>query len=227
VSYFSPANREELRAAFRAVRDVAVGKSRDEVRALFLAELRSRDISQPSDDYLEIEVTRVINSSVWMADPRAAARRRPRSRPRLVTRLLFPVRVIRHAKKWRELLPQYQQGHKITFLFPDRSAEPMPVVLEPGAGQWLADGRHLPRRGDPASRIDVWLDFTPAALSDRLVRVHVRKQVVGVLRPEDGDEFRARIEDAQRRGYILMTSGYIAGLDDGSTGFYVYRLAAA
>jgi hypothetical protein len=103
----------------------------------------------------------------------------------------------------------------------------MQVVLEPGAGQWLADGLHLPRRADPATRIDVWLDSPQPALSDRLVRVHVRKQLVGVLRPEDGDEFRARIEDAQRHGYLLMTSGYIAGGDESSAGFYVYRFSAA
>jgi len=139
----------------------------------------------------------------------------------------MPIRVIRAAKKLRELsLPQYRPGHRITFIFPDRSAEPIPVVLEPGVGRWLADGRHLPRRADPATRIDVWLDFTQATAGDRLVRVHVRNQVVGLLRPEDGDEFRAQIEDAQRRGYFLMTSGFIASRDENSTGFYVYRFAA-
>ena len=57
--------------------------------------------------------------------------------------------------------------------------------------------------------------------------MHVRDYLVGALRPEDGHEFRAEVEDAQEGGYILMTSGYIAGGSESSTGFYVYRFAAA
>lgn len=79
MNYFSPETRDERRAAFRAVRDVAAGKSRDEVRALYLAELRSRGISQPPDDYLEIDLTVIINASGHKTEPRAAAHRKPPS----------------------------------------------------------------------------------------------------------------------------------------------------
>lgn len=206
---------KQVHAAFRAVRDVAAGKSRDEVRALYLAERRSRGLSQLPDDDLEMHVTGIINAS----------HRRPPARLGLLTRLLIPVRGVRNARKIRELLPQYQPGHNVRFISPDRSAEPIQVILEPGARQWLAAGQHLPRRADPATRIDVWLDFTAAAHGDRLVRVHVRKHMVGVLPAEDGTLFRAEIEDAQRDGYILMTSGFIAGHDERSIGFHVYRFA--
>jgi hypothetical protein len=158
MDYFSPDAREEWKAAFRASRDVAPGKNRDEVRALYLAELRSRDISPPPDDYLEMDVTRVINASqpkeaafraardvapgkkrgevraVYLAELRSrdisppppddlrrdvtriinasqhkaaaghAARRRRPARLGLLTRLLISVRLIRNAKRFRELL---------------------------------------------------------------------------------------------------------------------------
>jgi hypothetical protein len=222
-NYFSPDTREEWRAAFRALRSVAPGKSRDEVRALYLAELGSRGISRPPDRYLEMDVTRIINASRHQASPGAASHRRPPSP--LLSRLAVPVRAVRNAKKIRGLLPQYQPGHRVRFIDPDRSAEPIRVVLEPGASQWLAVGRHLPRGADPATRIDVWLDFSAVAQSDRLVRVHVRDQLVGVLPAEDGTFFWAEIEDAQRDGYILMTSGFIERGDESSIGFYVYRFA--
>jgi hypothetical protein len=48
---------------------------------------------------------------------------------------------------------------------------------------------------------------------------------VGVLRPEDGTAFEDEIEDAQRDSYFLMTSGYIAGRNENSICFYVYRPA--
>jgi hypothetical protein len=102
MDYFSPDTREERRAAFRAVRDIAAGKSRDELRTLYLAELRSRGISPPPDDYLEMDVTRIINASRYKTEPGAAAHRRPPSP--LLTRLLVPVRGIRNAKRFRELL---------------------------------------------------------------------------------------------------------------------------
>jgi hypothetical protein len=64
MDYFSPAARDDQKAAFSAARDVALGKSRDEVRALYLEELRSRDISPPADsNYLEFDVTRIISAS--------------------------------------------------------------------------------------------------------------------------------------------------------------------
>lgn len=218
---------EEMRAARRAVRDVAAGKSRDEVRALYLAEVRSRGLPQPTGDFLEAYVTQIISASSRKTAPGAPPPRRPPARLGLLTRLLIPVRVIRHARRIRDhLLPQYQPGPTVTFIPPDRSLEPIQVVLEPGARQWLAAGEHLPRRADPATRIDVWLDFTEGAPDDRLVKVHLRNHIVGVLRPEDGDEFRAEIEDAQRDGHFLMTSGYIAGRDESSIRFFVYRFAA-
>jgi hypothetical protein len=223
MNYFSPDKREEWRAAFRAARGVAVGKSRDEVRALYLAELASRGIGRPPDDYLEMDVIRIINASGYKTEQGAGAPRLPPSP--LLSRLLTPVRGIQNAKKVRDLLPQYQPEHNVRFLPPDRSAEPIQVVLEAGASQWLASGQSLPRGADPATRIDVWLDFTASASGDRLVRVHVRNDIVGVLPAEDGALFWAEIEDAQRDGYILMTSGFISGTDESSIGFYVYRFA--
>jgi hypothetical protein len=104
MDYFSPGTREERKAAFRAVRDMAPGNNRDEVRTLYLAELRSRDISPPPDDYLEMDVTRIINASQHKAAPGHAARHRQAARPGLLTRLLIPVRGIRNAKRIRELL---------------------------------------------------------------------------------------------------------------------------
>jgi hypothetical protein len=213
--------------AFRAARDAATGKSHDEVRALYLAELRARDISPPPANQLKRDVTRIIDASAHLAGRGAATDRRAPSAPGPLDSLRFAARAIRNAGQVREqLLPQYRPGRRTKYIHPDRSAEPIRVVLEPGAGQWLAAGRHLPRTADPATRVDVWLDFTVATAGDRLVRVHISDFLVGVLRPEDGDEFRAEIEDAQRGGYVLMTSGFIAGGDESTTAFYVYRFAA-
>lgn len=224
--YFSRDTREDRKAAFRAARDAAAGRGRDEVRALYLAELRARDVGQPPDDYLEMDVTRIINASVWKAGQGSAAQPQPLSGPGPIDRLLMPARAIRSAAKIREhLLPQYRPGHETKYIYPDRSAEAIQVVLEPGAGQWLTSGQHLPRGADPATRVDVWLDFAAAITGDRLVRVHVRDYFVGVLPPEGADQFRAELEDAERGGYFLMTSGFIAR-DEGSTCFCVYRFAS-
>jgi len=213
--------------AFRAARDAAAGKSRNEVRTLYLAELRARDISPPPADQLKRDVTRIINASAYVAGQGTSDHRRPTSGPGPLDQLLFAARAIRNAGKVREqLLPQYRPGRRTKYIYPDRSAEPIRVVLEPGAGQWLAAERHLPRTADPATRVDVWLDFAEPAAGDQLVRVHVSNYLVGVLRPEDGDEFRAEVEDARRGGYFLMTSGFIAAGDENSTSFYVYRFAA-
>jgi hypothetical protein len=62
MDYFNADIRQDRQAAFRAARDAAAGKSRDEVRAFYLGELRSRDVSPPPEDYLELDVTRVINA---------------------------------------------------------------------------------------------------------------------------------------------------------------------
>jgi hypothetical protein len=224
--YFSPETREGRKAAFREARALAAGKSRDEVRELYLADLRARDISPPPGDYLEMDVTRIISASARNAGQGAEARGRPTAAPRPLSRLLLPARAIKNAGRIREqLLPQYQPGRDTKYIYPDRAAEPIQVVLEPGAAQWLEVARNLPRGADPASRVDVWLDFGQAGNDDRVVRVHIRDYLVGVLLPDDGDQFRAELEDAQRGGYFLMTCGFIANRDD-STGFYVYRFAS-
>jgi hypothetical protein len=217
---------EAISAARRAVRDVAAGKSRDEVRALYLAERRARGLPRPPDDHLEMTVTLIINALRRQTARGHAARRRQSARPGLLTSLRIFVKIIRNARIFRESLPQYQPGPRFTFISPDRSVEPIQVALEPGPAQWLAAGRHMPRRADPATRIDVWLDFAEAAHGDRLVRVHLRNHIVGVLPPEDGTLFWSEIEDAQRDGGFLMTSGFIAGRDASSIRFYVYRFAA-
>jgi hypothetical protein len=104
MDYFNPEAREAWHTAFRAARDIAPGKNRDEVRALYLGELRSRDISPPPDDYLEMDVARIINASQHKAAPGHAARHRQPARLGPLTRLLISVRLIRNAKRFRELL---------------------------------------------------------------------------------------------------------------------------
>jgi len=226
-NYFSPDTREGRKAAFREAREVAAGKSRDDVRELYLADLRARDISPPPSDYLEMDITRIIRASAWKAGQAAEERGRPTSSPRPLSRLHLPARAIKNAGRFREqLLPQYQPGRDTKYIYPDRTAEPIRLVLEPGAAQWLEVGRNLPRRADPANRIDVWLDFGEAGSDDRVVRVHIRDYLVGVLLPDDGDQFRAELEDAERGGYFLMASGFIANRDKGPADFYVYRFAS-
>jgi len=196
-NYFDRDKREDWRAAFHAARDAAVGKSRDEVRDLYLAELRSRGVDAPPDDYLELDITRLVRNAGRSHVPQAGA-----------------------------LLPQYRPGRETKFLYPDRSAEPIPVILEPGAGEWLAAGRHLPRGADPATRIDVWLDFATTTAAGWTVGVHVRDFLVGVMPAAGGDEFRAEVEDARQRGYYLMTSGFLVRRDGSWPGLSVYRFAA-
>ena len=86
-NYFSPDTREGRKAAFREARDAAAGKSRDEVRALYLADLRARDISPPPSDYLEMGITRIIRASAWKACEGAEARGLAISSPRPLSRL--------------------------------------------------------------------------------------------------------------------------------------------
>jgi hypothetical protein len=107
-----PDKYEEFRAAMHAVRSAAAGKSRDEVRALLVTELVSRGLNVGPDKYLEAYVTRIISAPTPKTAPGAAAHRRPPSR------LLMPVRGIQNAKRVRDLLPQYQPGHRVRFLPP-------------------------------------------------------------------------------------------------------------
>jgi len=48
--------------AFRAARDRAAGRSRDEVRQIYLAELRSRGLPAPSESRLHAAVERIMGN---------------------------------------------------------------------------------------------------------------------------------------------------------------------
>ncbi len=46
--------------AFRSARDRSAGRSREEIRQIYRAELRSRDVPIPSDDAVDRAVERII-----------------------------------------------------------------------------------------------------------------------------------------------------------------------
>jgi len=50
--------------AFQAASRAAEGKSRDEIRDLYLAELRSRGLEPPSEQFLEATVERIAGNPV-------------------------------------------------------------------------------------------------------------------------------------------------------------------
>jgi hypothetical protein len=136
-----------------------------------------------------------------------------------------PARLIRNAKVMRRMLPQYQPSRRISFMTPDRTLAPLEVVLDASARQWLASGRaKLPRSADPASRIDVWLDFGDGPAGVGSIRVNLRDRVIGHLQPQDDDIFEAAIQSSRAAKETLMTSGYIRrGHGDDELAFYIYR----
>ncbi len=53
--------------AFRAARDQSAGRGREEVREIYLAELRSRDVPIPSDDLVDRAVERILGGPMVAA----------------------------------------------------------------------------------------------------------------------------------------------------------------
>ena len=58
---------ESRREAFRAVRVEAAGRSREEIRDLYEAELRSRGLSIPSHDILDANVDAITGNFIPLA----------------------------------------------------------------------------------------------------------------------------------------------------------------
>ncbi len=188
--------------AVRAVRAVAVGKSRNEIRALLLDELRSRGVTKP-EPLLENDVKLVIEGP---GAGRARLRGRPAwlpqegppSRPGMLGHLLANAqRLPEIQRRVRSLAPQYQPGWAVSFLGPDRSLPAFEVILEPDARQWLVrNGGELAGMPDPGDRIDVWLDSADPPSEGSPVRVHVRDSLAGVLSHAPGAAFWTATEAA-------------------------------
>jgi hypothetical protein len=71
----SRARREASKQAFRATRDAAPGKSREEIKDLYVAELRARGQEVPTGPLLEADIDAVIGHplrglrKIWKAGP--------------------------------------------------------------------------------------------------------------------------------------------------------------
>jgi hypothetical protein len=212
---------DEIYLVIRRLISDAEGKDRDEVRSMLTDELRSRGIETSSEE-TEVYLAMIAKGIMAQSTGRPAPRVR-RRRGRRWSRIASTARIVRNAKMMRDILPQYSPGRKIRFFDPDRTQSPFEVVLDKSARDWLASRElKLPRRMDPSSRIDIWLDSEMYADGGTAVRVHLKDRLIGHLRPEDGNVFLPAVEASRNDRYVVMTSGYI-GRDANEAHFYIYR----
>jgi hypothetical protein len=203
--------------AYRAVRRVAEGKDRTELRLLLVNELESRDLSY-SNSEIEHYVT-------MLSKPRAKAAGTDTVEKAAARRMqdpIAPLRVIRNARKMRNLLPQFRRGRRVWFLDPDASLPPLEADLTDEARGWLARNENLPRRANPAEKVDIQLLPESGLAAEGSIEIYVGEHLIGFLNPSDTYVFRTEIETAKRGKYFLMTSGYISHDDGDRIRFFVY-----
>lgn len=217
-----PSDSQKKAQAMLKVLSAAKGKRADDIRSMLAEELRAQGI-EPSSETIESGralIARAISSPAIGRPVREAQTRRNRRR---WTCLLSPARITRSNKVIRDFLPQYQPQRNVWFVDPDRTQDALEVLLNDDARRSLAAGEgSLPKHAERASRIDVWLDFEEVPGGPNAVRVHLKNQVLGRLRPESLEVFREMIEDAAADRSVLMTSGYIKD-DANGLQFYIFQ----
>jgi hypothetical protein len=199
------------------VRSVSAGKSKDEVRELLAAELRTRDITPPAEPILSHMADRVL------ADDDALTRLRLAGRGLGILAELG-------AKATRDIKEQFQAGGlnldlgstEPLFIHFDPSRPGAPVVLDPDAQQWF-DASTDPESRPDFSEIFVVLSWAGLGRESGQVAVRTGDRRVGELTAADSEDFRSTLDQGSQQNRPVVTEAALERTPDATWRLTAYR----
>lgn len=200
-----------------AVRSVSAGKSKDEVRELLTAELRTRDITPPAEPILSFMTDRVL------AGDDVLTRLRLRGRA-------FGLLADFGVQLTRDIREQFRVGGLDldlgttgpVFIHFDPSRPGAQVVLDADAQQWIDANT------DPESRLDfseifVVLSWAGPGCDSGQVAVRAGDRRVGVLTTADSEDFRSSLDQGSQQNRPVVNQAALERTPDASWRLTVYR----
>lgn len=191
--------------AVRAVRAEARGMSREDVRRRLVEELLHRGEMLPS------RVTDYYTDDILLGDDLAGRARRWTRRQMSITAAGW--HVLRSAGAMaRHRTPPPWQAIGIRRVTPSHQGQRLEVVLDSGAGKWLAVGE--------SDAIDVWLapadEGPPGPAQDALAAVYRGDERVGLLSADADAAYRPVLAEAGHAGAVVVTTAIRSRTADGS-----------
>ena len=217
-------NRERARArrlavseAIAAVRSVSAGKSKDEVRELLAAELRTRDITPPADPILSHMADRVLAGEDAFTQLRLAGRG---------LGILADLGV----KATRGIKEQVRAGGlnidlgdtEPIFIHFDLSRPGAPVVLDADARQWFDANTDAQSRPD-FSEAFVVLSWAELGRDSGQAAVRAGDRRVGVLTAADSEDFRSYLDQGSQQNRPVVTQAALEHTPEATWRLTVYR----
>ena len=211
------AHRLAISEAIAAVRPVSAGKSRDEVRELLAAELRTRDITPPAEPILSHLADRVLAGDDALTQLRLAGRG---------LGILADLGV----KATRNIRKQFGAGGlnmdlgdtEPLFIQFDPSRPGAPVVLDPDAQQWF-DANTDPGSRPDFSEIFVVLSWAELESESGQVAVRAGDRHVGVLTAADSEDFRPTLDQGGQQNRPVVTEAALDRSPDATWRLTAYR----
>lgn len=211
------ARRLAVNQAIAAVRSISAGKSKDEVRELLAAELRTRDITPPGEPILSHMADRVLANGDVLTRLRLAGRG---------LGILGDLGV----KVTRDIKEQFRVSGldldlgttEPLFIHFDPSRPGAQAVLDPDAQQWLGTGGGL---GPPPdfSELFVVLSWAGPGGDSGQVAVRAGDRRVAVLTAADSEDFRSSLGQGSQQNRPVVTQAALERTPDASWRLTVYR----
>jgi len=215
------AHRLAINEAIAAVRSVSAGRSKDEVRELLVAELRTRGITPPAEPILSHMADRVLADDDVLTQLRLAGRG-------------LGILAELGAKATRDIKEQFRADGlamdlgdtEPLFIHSDPSSPGAPVVLDPDAQQWL-DANTDPQSRPDFSEIFVVLSWTELGRESGQVAVRAGDRRVGVLTAADSEDFRSALDQGSQQNRPVVTEAALEHTPDDTWRLTAYRPSAS
>jgi hypothetical protein len=215
------AHRLAVNEAIAAVRSVSAGKSKDEVREMLAAELRSRDITPPAELILTHMADRVLADDDALTQLRLAGRG-------------LGMLAELGAKVTRDIKEQFRAGGlnmdlgdtEPLFIHFDPSRPGAPVVLDPDAQQWF-DANTDPGSRPDFSEIFVVLSWAELGRESGQVAVRAGDRRVGALTAADSEDFRSTLDQGSQQNRPVVTEAALERTPDATWRMTAYRPATS
>lgn len=211
------ARRLAIKEATAAVRSVSAGKSKDEVRELLAAELRTRDITPPAEPVLSHMADRVLADGDVLTQLRLAGRG-------------LGILADLGAKVTRDFREQFRVSGldldlgttEPLFIHFDPSRPGAQAVLDGDAQQWL-DASTDPGSRPDFSEVFVVLSWAGPGHDNGQIAVRAGDRRIGVLTAADSEDFRSYLDQGSQQNQPVVTEAALEHTPDATWRLTVYR----